>query len=187
MKTKLLSFLAIVLLMAQPAIAGSSLEGGEKHLKKEVTVPSAQAQLGELGPDASLEPTDIASMPVATPATPMTSLAVAEDVASTHTKVAEPTQRKFKPFKVLRELRHHEGGSAVFGILALVFGIVGFALGWIFLFGGLFLAIGAIVFGAIGMSGGRPGKGMAVAGLILGILTIILPILILGLILAIWL
>ena len=33
-----------------------------------------------------------------------------------------------------------------------------------------------IIFGVIGLSGGRPGGGMALAGLLLGIATILLPI-----------
>jgi hypothetical protein len=40
------------------------------------------------------------------------------------------------------------------------------------------LRIVIIIFGVIGLSGGRPGCGMALAGLLLGILTLLLPLLI---------
>lgn len=64
----------------------------------------------------------------------------------------------------------------VFGILALVFGLIGLLGGW-FLgffvpFGALYLPGAAIVFGIIGIIV-DDSKGMAIAGLILGIIGII--------------
>ncbi|NVM17170.1 MAG: DUF4190 domain-containing protein [Candidatus Lokiarchaeota archaeon] len=73
----------------------------------------------------------------------------------------------------------------IFGILALVCGILGF-IAWILLgslpFGEFYLPGAAIVFGIIGLIADDP-KGMAIAGLILGVIGIvfiifILPILI---------
>lgn len=57
-------------------------------------------------------------------------------------------------------------------ITSLVLGIVGFFLAWIPLFGYI-LPILAIVFGAIGKSEEKR-KGMAIAGLTLGILALII-------------
>ncbi len=74
----------------------------------------------------------------------------------------------------------------VFGIFALIFGILGLLLGWaigIFLpflpYGALYISGAAIVFGIIGIIA-DDSKGMAIAGLILGaiglIVIIVLPI-----------
>jgi hypothetical protein len=69
----------------------------------------------------------------------------------------------------------------VFGIIALLCGILGF-FGWILLgnlpFGFFYLPIVAIVFGIIGLFA-DDSKGMSVAGLILGIFCIIFIIFIL--------
>jgi len=59
-------------------------------------------------------------------------------------------------------------GNKTFGILALVFGIIGF-----FTLG--ITGILAIIFGAIGLSKDEE-KGLAIAGLILGIISLILGI-----------
>lgn len=59
-----------------------------------------------------------------------------------------------------------------------VIGIVGFVLSWIPLLGiliGLLLGIIAIVLGGVGLSGQRP-KGMAITGLVLGIVTVVLKL-----------
>jgi len=56
-----------------------------------------------------------------------------------------------------------------FGVTALVLGIVGVFLFWIPLFG-LILPILAVVFGCIGIYL-QSGRGMAVAGLVIGIVT----------------
>src|SRR5688572_23193205 len=111
MNVKILSLLAAVLIVAQPVFAGADLESSQQHLKKEVSAPSAQAQLGEKGPDASPEPIEMIFVPAATTTLP----AVAGSMA--YTKVAQPTQHASKPSKVLSKLRDHEGGSSVLGIL----------------------------------------------------------------------
>ena len=68
----------------------------------------------------------------------------------------------------------------VFGIFALIFGILGLLLGWavgFFLpflpYGELYISGAAIVFGIIGIIA-DDSKGMAIAGLILGIIGLIL-------------
>jgi len=62
-----------------------------------------------------------------------------------------------------------------YGITALVLGIVGVALGWwIVPFLGFISSILAIVFGALGIKSRT--RGMAIAGLVLGIVTIVLSI-----------
>ena len=69
----------------------------------------------------------------------------------------------------------------VFGILALLCGILGF-VGWMFLgalpYGIFYLPGAAIVFGIIGLIVDDP-KGMAIAGLILGIIGIVFVLFIL--------
>jgi hypothetical protein len=65
-----------------------------------------------------------------------------------------------------------------------ILGIVGFVVGWIPLLGiffGIVLGILAIVFGSIGISRagklpGATGRGMAITGLVLGILIVILKL-----------
>ncbi len=76
----------------------------------------------------------------------------------------------------------------VFGIIALICGILGF-IGWLLFgllpfnlpFSGLYLPVAAIVFGIIGIIV-DDSKGMAIAGLILGCIGIIFILLILPLI-----
>ena len=63
-----------------------------------------------------------------------------------------------------------------FGVTALVLGIVGVFLCWIPVFG-LILPILAIVFGGIGIYL-RSGRGMAIAGLVIGVITLIINIVI---------
>ncbi len=74
----------------------------------------------------------------------------------------------------LKNLAMHEGDhdrrprkdtSGWEGIVALCCGILGLFTGW--------LAIPAIIFGAIGMSHGKAHRGMAIAGLVMGIVTIV--------------
>ena len=74
----------------------------------------------------------------------------------------------------------------VFGLLGLLFGIIGIVGVWFFTFffyfSALIIGILAIVFGAIGIAK-DDSKGMGIAGLILGIITLIIwflwPILVL--------
>ncbi len=62
-----------------------------------------------------------------------------------------------------------------YGITALVLGIVGATLGWwIIPFLGFIASILAIVFGALGLKSQT--RGMAMAGLILGIVSVVLSI-----------
>ena len=72
----------------------------------------------------------------------------------------------------------------IFGILALVCGLIGllggFLLGAFIPFGGYFLPVAAIILGIIGIIV-DDSKGMAIAGLILGVITIIIVIFLLPL------
>lgn len=97
-------------------------------------------------------------------------------------KTQRVKRHKVKRERPGKEKRSHDSGGTL-GILALVFGILGFVLAWIFFPVGLLLAIAAIVLGAIGMGGEK--RGMALGGLIMGILTILIPVLLIGLIFAI--
>lgn len=90
--------------------------------------------------------------------------------------------RKDRIKRVKRGKRTHAGKAP--GILSLVFGILGLLIGWTAVwFIGLLFALMAIIFGAIAIGSDR-GRGMGIAGLILGILTIIVPVLLIALILA---
>jgi hypothetical protein len=70
------------------------------------------------------------------------------------------------------------GAASAGGVL----GIVGFVLGWIPILGiflGLILGLLAIVLGAVGLGqtkGGQPGHGMAVTGVVLGILIMVMKL-----------
>lgn len=184
MKKAILCFVAAASLWMQPLMASSSHEGGEKNHKKEMQSPGGQASLGEAGPSAGMPTAVQADAGVTTTAASTSTEVVRIEDHATDTKVVAKSHHKTQPLKVLREARQHEGGGPTFGILSLVLGLLGFIFGWVLWPVGLLFAVLAIVFGAIGMSGGRRGKGMAIAGLIFGILTIVLPVLIVALIIA---
>jgi uncharacterized membrane protein len=59
-----------------------------------------------------------------------------------------------------------------FGIIALIFGIIGLCCGWILSLFGLVFPIVAIVCGAIGIKK-DDSSGMAIAGLVLGSISVI--------------
>jgi len=75
----------------------------------------------------------------------------------------------------------------VFGILALVFGLLGLLGGWLLViwlpFGNYYLPAAAIVFGIIGIIV-DDSKGMAIAGLILGVIGLIVGFIIVMFLLA---
>ncbi|MHA1190740.1 MAG: hypothetical protein ACTSP9_00420 [Promethearchaeota archaeon] len=58
-----------------------------------------------------------------------------------------------------------------FGIIALIFGIIGLCCGWIISYIGIVFPIVAIVCGAIGIKK-DDSSGMSIAGLVLGIISI---------------
>ena len=64
-----------------------------------------------------------------------------------------------------------------FGIIALIFGIIGLCCGWILSYIGLVFPVVAIVCGAIGMKK-DDSAGMSIAGLVLGIISVICTIVI---------
>lgn len=101
------------------------------------------------------------------------------------TKLSKKEQRK-EAIKAIKRLindnghpgrPHRHGSSSGWeGIAALVCGILGFV--GLFIGAGIgFLCIPAIIFGAIGMGRGHEHRGMALAGFILGVATIVLAIL----------
>ena len=59
-----------------------------------------------------------------------------------------------------------------FGIIALIFGIIGLCCGWFISYIGLVFPIVAIVCGAIGIKK-DDSSGMSIAGLVLGIISVI--------------
>ncbi len=78
----------------------------------------------------------------------------------------------------------------VFGILALVFGLIGLLGGWLLVlflpFGQYYLPVAAIVFGIIGIIT-DDSKGMAIAGLVLGVIGIIFVLFVLPFLLILFL
>ena len=65
--------------------------------------------------------------------------------------------------------------SNTFGIISLIFGIIGLCCGWFLSLFGLVFPIVAIVCGAIGMKK-DDSSGMSIAGLVLGIISVICTI-----------
>ena len=74
----------------------------------------------------------------------------------------------------------------IYGIIALVLGIVGYLGGWLLFlflpFGEFYLPIAAIVFGILGIFS-DDSKGLAIAGLVLGVFGMVFNLFILGFIL----
>lgn len=73
------------------------------------------------------------------------------------------------------------GSSKGISIAALVCGIVGVAGGWILSWGGIVVSIVAIILGAIGMKKAKENnepKGLATAGLVLGIIGTVITVLV---------
>jgi hypothetical protein len=88
-------------------------------------------------------------------------------------------------FKTLKHLAKHpkemrparpKSSSGWEGIVAFVCGILGLLTG--------FMAIPAIIFGAIGMGKGRPHRGLAIAGFVMGVVVVALFMLLIIAILA---
>lgn len=104
-----------------------------------------------------------------------------QNVKSTRDKTVKAKRERQKRQRAEKPSRTHDG-SGILGILALVFGLLGFLLGWFFWPIGILFGLTAIILGAIGLGGEQ--RGMALVGLIFGILTIVLPVLIVALIIA---
>jgi hypothetical protein len=77
------------------------------------------------------------------------------------------TENQTEQTSTLNEKPPVSGDGPVYGIIALCCGVLGIVMP--------FLTIPAIVFGAMGLK--RSGKGMAIAGLVLGIVFLILHLL----------
>lgn len=102
-------------------------------------------------------------------------------VKAAKTKTLKAKRQRNKRERAQRPSRKHDGGG-ILGILALVFGILGFLLAWFVWPLGILFALTAIILGAIGLGGEN--RGMSLVGLILGILTILIPVLIIAVIIA---
>lgn len=85
--------------------------------------------------------------------------------------------QKKKEKKIRRFLKRFAAGDVHWSnIVSLCTGILGFILS--FLGWGLLLSIGGLVFGIIGVSGDKGGKGMGIAGIILGSIGFIISIIV---------
>lgn len=102
-------------------------------------------------------------------------------VKAAKTKTLKAKRQRQKRERAQKPSRKHDGGG-ILGILALVFGILGFLLAWFVWPLGILFALTAIILGAIGLGGEN--RGMSLVGLILGILTILIPVLIIAIIVA---
>ena len=102
-------------------------------------------------------------------------------VKHTRTKTLKAKRERRKRQRAEKPSRKHASGGII-GILALVFGALGFVLAWVVWPVGILFAITAIILGAIGMGGEK--RGLALGGLILGILTFLIPVLIVAIIIA---
>lgn len=197
MKKTFITLIAATCMLMQPLLATSVMEGRGQDAKVEAATPRAHAELGKAASESEMtRALDIQD--ATTFQNPSANNDISgsnQDISGSSTseivnqkshkaKVTKEKKQRIRPFKLLKKLKQQEGDS-ILGILALVFGILGFIIAWVFFPLGLLFAIAAIVLGAIGMGGGRSGRGMAIGGLILGILTIVIPILIVALILAI--
>ena len=176
MKRILLGFGMVALMAMQPVMAVSSRDGGERQNRQKIGSPEVRAEHGEMATMSELE----APAVNVTPQTTETNAIEVRSRGAKQTKSDAPvsvqkTQMKSNPVKLFGKKSTHNGGST-FGMLSLIFGVIGFVFAWFLWPIGLALAICAIIFGVIGLSGGRPGGGMALAGLLLGIATILLPI-----------
>lgn len=176
MKRILLGFGIVALMCAQPVMAGSSREGGEKQSQKQMRAPEAAAP-GEMAPVSEMETTE--AIPSATNAKTVIANTPSVSTDATANDHVAVTKSHHKPLilKLLDKKSTHEG-SYTFGMLSLIFGVLGFVFAWFLWPLGLALALCAIIFGVIGLLGGRSGRGMAIAGLVLGFLTLLLPVLI---------
>ncbi len=74
--------------------------------------------------------------------------------------------------------------SNTYGIISLIFGIVGLCCGWIIPFGGFIFPAVAVICGIIGIMK-DDSNGMAIAGLVLGIISFVCVLLVGAVILAI--
>lgn len=102
-------------------------------------------------------------------------------------EVTVGTNEHISVFKTLKHLAKHpkemlparpKSSSGWEGIVAFVCGILGILTG--------FMAIPAIIFGAIGMGKGRPNRGLAIAGFVMGVVVVALFILALLLVIALF-
>jgi hypothetical protein len=185
MKKYLLGFFAVAALWAQPLFAHSSNEGGEKQKQKEVAKPASpttdhpmQAEGRALLPSLSNSMRETTTTQGGQPLnSPLVLNHEREtDNRPTPQKVASKHHFLAKLMKPTHIDRGHSD-SATFGILAFFCGIVGMVLAWFAWPAGLLFAVLAIIFGIVGLSGGRSGNLFALAGLLLGIATILLPLL----------
>ena len=97
------------------------------------------------------------------------------------TKITRDKYKRMKRERAKKPHRKH-GGGGIIGLLALIFGLIAILLGWFFWPIGLLFGLSAIILGAIGLGGEN--RGMALAGLILGILTILIPVLLVAVLIA---
>lgn len=103
----------------------------------------------------------------------------------------EKINKRFAKVQKRLKKSRKQGGSAATGVLSFIFGVTGFIAGFVGVFAlapaliwtAFFLSIAAIILGGIGL-GTEEGKGLSIGGFIIGLVTLVLPVLIGGLIVA---
>lgn len=191
MKMRKLSLLLLFCSFAMATMATSTPSGDkEKSSRMEVApgmaAPSSSTLQGVIS-DEMLAAETIAETAETTTETP--SPVVADAPVPTERVVHFDNAKKQKRFdkkveKIKNKIARKQGGTPIVPLLALIFGIVGFLVAFVFFPIGLLFGLTAIILGAIGMGKGE-GRGMAIVGLIMGILTILIPVLLIALVLAI--
>jgi hypothetical protein len=174
MKIKIfLSAFAAALLLTSTLYAGSSHEMASRTASQAQTTPQAPHPM--MGEGVRTLPQDMPHT-AATTTDAQTASSMSATSATAPVATVSPTDRS------PRSARQQQRGPAVdhrdpsdqsvrgsgFGVASLVLGILAITIGWLFAPFGILLAILAIVFGGIGIGRNRRGKGMAIAGLVLG-------------------
>ena len=197
MKKALITLLAAICLLIQPLLATSVMEGREQKNKVETSTPHAHPEQTRAAPEAEMTRTLTTRQefsPARSKIAPthlMTEQSSPELVRNETADQNKPSsnlrknkRKKIRILKLFNRAERDKKRSAGFGIAALAIGVLGFFTFWtaglflapvMFLIG-LFMAVAAIVFGAIGMARNRRGRGFAIAGLVMGLITLVVPI-----------
>jgi hypothetical protein len=182
MKKIVLSLLTLCLSVSLMAASGGSNHPSSTKANPSMGKATPSTEQAEAAPATASKPQaapieKVAKAPAASP-----DLSAKTSPISTKKELRQAV-KEMKPNRPEKANKPH--GGIVIPILALVFGFLGITIGWFFWPIAILFGLSAIILGAIGMGSNYDGRGLAIAGLILGILTILLPVLIVGLILAV--
>ncbi|MEY3444199.1 MAG: hypothetical protein RLZZ519_2480, partial [Bacteroidota bacterium] len=134
MKRLLLGFGIVALMCLQPVMAGSSKEGGEQQAQAQSGGPEARATHGEMALAADMAAPAAAVPLVVAVQKGMAIPAVATENTSERLPAVKKGQFSLNPLhlfgkRIMDKKATHSGGST-FGMLALIFGVIGFVFAW---------------------------------------------------------